>query len=134
MAHGPACEARSSSAQGANRPACPAGTEMPPMDHWSIGRPQGAPLGLQTSASLVVATRDEACGRVTPIPGKVGADTPGKVGADTPGAVTGSVPPAPPAGGAERVSVLPSPKYKRVGFAPVNGYVDVSSNRPLPRS
>src|SRR5436853_6447300 len=119
MAHGPACEARSSSAQGANRPACPAGTEMPPMDHWSIGRPQGAPLGLQTSASLVVATRDEACGRVTPIPGKVGADTPGKVGADTPGkvgadtpgAVTGSVPPAPPAGGAERVSGLPSPTY-----------------------
>ena len=38
-----------------------------------------------------------------------------------------SVPPGP-------VSVPPGPKYRRVGVAPVNGYVEVSSNCPLPRS
>jgi hypothetical protein len=85
------------------------------MDHWSIGRPQGAPLGLHTSVSLVVAAGVEEPGRDTPTPGTGGTDT-------------GSVPPAPLAEGAELVSVPPEPKYRRVGVAPLNGYADVSSN------
>jgi hypothetical protein len=40
----------------------------------------------------------------------------------------------PEAGGAEGLSVPPAPKYRRVGVAPVNGYVEVSVNVPLPRS
>src|SRR5580700_794315 len=109
---------------------------MPPIDHWSIGRPHGAPLGLQVSVSDVATGSDAepvapprmlVTGEVTP-PSRP-ATVPGRPPAA--GAVLDSVlpaPPAPAADGAELVSVPPAPKYSRVGVAPVNGYVEVSSN------
>ena len=125
IADGPACESRSSLTHGASNPAEPAGMEMPPMAHWSIGRPQGAPTGLQVIVSLAkIGVAEPRSTPPTPPTGGTGA---------------GSVPPGPLTGGAgaegaELVSVPPAPKYRRVGSARVNGYLAVWSNCPLPRS
>ena len=94
---------------------------MPPIDHWSIGRPHAAPLGLQAMVSLVVIAVGTAPVSVPPTPLTGGTGPSG-------------VPPRPLDEGAVPVSFLPAPKYRRVGLAPVNGYLDVSSNWPLPRS
>ncbi len=98
MAQGPVCASRSSVAHGARKPAVPAGTDRPPIDHWSIDRPQGTPLGLQTSVSDCAA---------------------GSPGRGRPGIGEGEEPD--PVDGADDVRVPPAPKYRRVGVAPVNG-------------
>ena len=129
IAHGPDCESWSSLTHGASSPAVPDGTEMPPIDHWSIGRPHAVPVGLQTIVSLVATGTGTGAEPVT-VP-RTPVTVPGR---PLIGAEPATVPSPPAADGAEPVSVPPVPKYSRVGVAPVNGYVEVSSNRPLPRS
>jgi hypothetical protein len=129
MADGPACKSRSSLAQGASSPAEPAGTEMPPIDHWSMERPQAAPLGLQTRVSLVLVGTvgaEPVSVPATLVTGGTERDAPAKpvIGGTEPGGVA----PTPGALGAELLSVPPAPKYSRVGIALINGYVDVSLN------
>src|ERR1700733_11132595 len=120
MAHGPAWESWSLFTHGASNPAVPAGTEMPPIDHWSIGRPHGAPVGLHTSVSLaLVAIGDGAEPVTVPSTPLTGGGTDPVTVPSTPltgdGAEPASVPPGAAAGGAvadgaEVVSVPPGPK------------------------
>ena len=123
IAHGPACDTWSSLTQGASSPAEPDGTDTPPIDHWSIGRPHGAPLGLHTRVSPV-ATGTEADPVTVPSTPLIGAEPVTVPSAPLIGGVAVDVPVVVPVGlaaGAEVASVPPAPKYRLVGVEPVNG-------------